>query len=199
MDLNLVGGTDRQRDWFNEAVDRCLYPWARITTHTTVTWVDPEELPNNFFAYTTWNASPADTCGRPDVALVQIINTLDDPDRPGTDGGRPKGYFAGKRFYMETVVHELAHVVQTKYSEEQREAICDIYGTDLGDWADPPQWVDKVEETDAETFKDVWLPRPYRKFNNRTSRRLGRERFQAYLSVLDDVCPCVSGGDGTVG
>jgi hypothetical protein len=188
--LNVVGGTDRQRGWFAEAMDACLFPWERITTHVTVEWVDPLDLPQHYFAYTTWNGTPADSCGHPDVALVQIINTLDDPDRPGTDGGHPTGYFAGKRFYTETVIHELGHVVQMKFSERQRETICDLYGTDLGDWSEPPAWVDKVEEGDAETFKDVWLPRAYRKFNNRTYYRLEESRFEDYLTVLDGVCPC---------
>jgi hypothetical protein len=62
---------------------------------------------------------------------------------------------------------------------------------DPTDWDDPKlKWWHQRQESDAETFKDIWLPRPYRKFDNRTNHRMNETGFGIYLSVLDQICPC---------
>lgn len=199
-------GTAQQQAWFTETIARSLYPWDRITTTVHVAWVAFADLPrhHNDFAATVWTATPADPCGRPDTASIQIRDDLDDPHRLGTEGGQPRGHFAGKKFYMETVHHELGHVVQAKFSGDQQARMSAVFGGGPDDWNGPAKWEEKRQESDAETFKDVWLPGAYRKFDNRTLHRLQREQFDTYLGVLDNVCPCAGtlltsdgGGGGT--
>lgn len=192
MNIIFDNGTAQQRAWFTEAMSLATFPWNRISTTVHVGWVAHIDLPkhHNDFAVTIVNPLPADPCGRPDNAHILIRDDLDDPNRPGDDGGFPRGHFAGKEFYMESVLHELGHVVQSKFTSGQRSRLAAIFNGKPADWNGPSRWEDKRQESDAETFKDVWLPKPHRKFDNRTLHRLQRWQFSEWLAVLDQVCPC---------
>jgi hypothetical protein len=190
--ISFVNGTARQQDLFNRAMAVSTFPWSRIESHVSVEWVDEVELNRDHHAFAAVEAREGlDACGRTDQCYMQIRNDLDDPFRPGNDGGWPKGHFRGDKFYMETVNHELGHVVQFKLNPSQRAKRCHAFGASTGQWDDVTlPWEMLVQEADAETFKDVFLPRRWRKFDNRTTRRLRRERFEEWMSVLDDLCPC---------
>jgi hypothetical protein len=201
--LNIIfnNGTTRQHEWFIEAMAHSLFPWSRFDQVVRVEWAPRAEFPvgrlHHAFAITTWTPDPTDACGRPNQALVTILDDLDDPKRPGNENGWPVGYYAGKEFYMETVHHELGHVAQMKFTEEQKNRLTlAVYnGHAPGDWdSQSLQWWEQRQESDAETFKDVWLPKPYRKFNNRTKHRMPLSAFDTYMSVLDEICPCKSSG-----
>jgi hypothetical protein len=183
-------GTDHEIAWFKDAVRACLFPFERITTTVHVSWADEIPLGHNFFAYTHWNTTPTDACGRPDVASIQIRHDLDDPS-----ARKPKGYFHGKAFYMETVVHELAHVVQSKFDPGHIAAMSAVFFGGPDDWSGDETgalWAVRRQEAYAETFKDLWLPRPNRRFDNRTNYKLTPDRLESFVHVLDDVCPCTA-------
>jgi hypothetical protein len=135
-----------------------MFPFERITTTVHVSWADEIPLGHNFFAYTHWNTTPTDACGRPDVASIQIRHDLDDPS-----ARKPKGYFHGKAFYMETVVHELAHVVQSKFDPGHIAAMSAVFFGGPDDWSGDETgalWAVRRQEAYAETFKDLWLRAP---------------------------------------
>jgi hypothetical protein len=199
VNVHFLNGTARQRDWFVLAMDHARFPWQRISTQVEVEWVDFDTLKglqathHHDFAFTLNYPDPADPCGRPNFSKIWIRDDLDDPQRPGTESNHPHGYYAGQAFYEETVMHELGHVVQGKYTPEQISRLTlGVYGGHSeSDWNDEKlEWWHKRQESDAETFKDVWLPRPHRKFDNRTNHRMNETGFGIYLSVLDNICPC---------
>lgn len=189
MQVTFENGTSQQRSWFNEAMERALFPWDRVETHVTVKWLPEVSGGASDFAWTTWG-DPADDCGRPNAATIELRDDLDDPER--TVGGLQ---YRGQPFYMETCVHELGHVVQSKFDNLQVQTLVTIFGgLGFSDWNGPPEWGEKRQESFAETFKDVWLPKPYRKFDNRTAHRVSRDSFESFLEVLDKVCACGGGG-----
>lgn len=200
MNVIFDNGTTRQQDWFIEAMSHAVFPWDRFDQVVRVVWAARADFPpggrvHHAFAITNWASAPADACGRPNDATITILDDLDDPNRPGNEGGWPMGYYAGKNFYMECCLHELGHVAQMKFSQEQRDRLTlDVYGGhQTSDWdSQDLEWWEQRQESDAETFKDVWLPKQYRKFNNRTKHRL--LDYPTYLGVFDEICPCQSTG-----
>jgi hypothetical protein len=203
--VTFSNGTTRQRALFNQTIARSLFPWDRITTHVTVVFSASVPGGHHRFAATEWGSAhglPAlDSCGRPDAARITILDDLDDPSRPGDDDGWPLGHWRGEDFFMETAHHELGHVVQSKFSTPQINEMSAVFDGKPSDWDKPPPWEQKRQESFAEAFKDVWLPRPNRKFDNRAAHALRRDRFERFLAVLDAICPCVHvlsgpGGDG---
>jgi hypothetical protein len=203
LDVHFVNGTTRQRDWFIEAMGHSRFPWQRIQATVEVEFVDFDTLKgvqsrhHHDFAFTENFLDPTDPCGRPSRSKIWMRDDLDDPNRPGDDAGYPKGHFTGHAFYMETVMHELGHVVQGKLSPEEISRLTlGVYGGHAAsDWNDPKlKWWHQRQESDAETFKDIWLPRPYRKFDNRTNHRMNQTGFGIYLTVLDQICPCKFSG-----
>lgn len=189
MELHFTNGTLQQQTWFEQTMTRSLFPWARITTAVHVEFTDEIPEGHTLFAYTTWGGGRVDHCGRPDEATILIRNDLD--DRAGSVLSHPRTYFAGKRFFMETVMHELGHVVQSKFSSEQVALMSAIFDGSPFDWNGPAEWEEKRQESFTETFKDVYLPRQYRKFDNRTHHRLSGEfALDEFFKILDNVCPC---------
>lgn len=186
-------GTAQQQEWFNYAVfTACTFAWDRIDTVVTVGfYADPSSAQHNEFAVTLWNYDETDNCGRPSRASIRMKDDLDDPDRDGT--------FSGRTFFNDVVVHEMAHVVQGKLSPQQIEDICAAFESDTTHWlaglGDEDLWADRISESWAETFKDIYLPKSQRKFDNRTNTKLKRAHFNQLLSVIDGVCPCAHGGD----
>jgi hypothetical protein len=196
--VNFESGTTRQRALFQQAIDRSIFPWDRITTHVHVAFASVVPGGHHRFAATQWGIAPdlldMDICGRPDEARVTILDDLDDPHRPGDDDGWPLGHWTGEDFFMETVIHELGHVVQSKFNDAQIAAMSAVFDGTPDDWAGDEStgkaWEDRRQESFAETFKDIYLPRPNRKYDCRTPRRLRSDRFESFLHVLDGICPC---------
>lgn len=192
MVITFLNGTARQHALFNRAMAVSLFPWDRIQTQVEVEWRDEVVLngDHKLFASATEQAG-LDGCGRSAKSKILIRNDLDDPKRPGNEGDFPKGYFRGEKFYMESVHHELGHVVASKLNPAQRAAICRAFGRPASEWDNPhTPWNKKVSESNAETLKDVFLPRAFRKFNNRTAWKITAATYEAWIGVYDDICPC---------
>lgn len=192
MVITFVNGTARQKELFNRAMAVSLFPWDRIQTQVFVEWMDEVVLDGDRKMFATATEEPAlDGCGRGAQSRIRIRNDLDDPKRPGNEGGFPKGHFRGDKFFMETVHHELGHVVASKLNPAQRAAICRAFGAPADLWDKPSApWRRRVSEANAETLKDVFLPRRYRKFNNRTVWKVTPATYAAWIGVYDDLCPC---------
>jgi hypothetical protein len=187
--FDYLHGTDREVAWFKEAVQRCTYPFERITTHVTVEWRAEVPIGHTYAGQAT-PYTPNDACGRPNKATIILRHDLDDPNQ----SGKPKGFYAGKRFYQETCIHELGHVVEFKFSDAQIARMSALFdGGSPADWADDGlNHDDRRRESFAETFKDVYLPLPFRRFNNRTRHKLLQSHFEEFMQVLDGVCPCAA-------
>lgn len=194
MNLAFTNGTDRQQGLVRAAVALATYDFDRLDMSVTVSFVDESVLdlnPNDgqyVFATTTYSTSITDNCGRAGTAEIKVMDTLDDPDRTGP--------FSGEQFFMETIIHELGHCVQAKLSAGQVGQVCVALGCPVEDWDNPDKpWTQQGKEAWAESFKDVYLPRNYRRYDDRTIYRLTDDdhSFGLFLSVIDDVCPCVGG------
>lgn len=85
--------------------------------------------------------------------------------------------FGGEDFFQETVVHELSHVlIEYGRAESGAQARFLSYFRP-GPWEDDA-WANSVEESVAETFKDIFSPA--RRYDNRTLRRLPEAAFDDF-------------------
>lgn len=104
--------------------------------------------------------------------------------------------FSGLKFVQESVAHEIGHVVAgVKVNDPDKIAeMCGLFiRTDpvtgdvsvgsSGRWS-AGEWPDRIGEAVAETFKDVFLPKSMRKFDNRTNWDLPRGNFKAFLRLM---------------
>lgn len=178
MDLSFEGGTAEQVAAVNAAIERSLFAWGELDATVTVAFVHEPDLPgHNEFAYTVVG---------PGTGEVQFRDTLGLGDPDNFYGSR--GIVNDMTFLTETAHHEFGHVavgqvdntiatfapLMTHTSGRQGSA---------EEWApDDAAWEDYVLEGVVETFKDVFLPKPWRRFDNRTHWRLTRARFEAFVT-----------------
>lgn len=191
--VNFLNGTPRQRQLFNDAVAEALYDWSRIPNNIDVDWESQfDSTLHNSFALTQYLTDQVDSCHRQMHDNIKIASNLDNPNRPGNEGGHPVGYYAGDQFYKETVIHELGHVVGSMADASQRTALAACFDRGPTSWLaglnNEGAWEDRVTEGFAETFKDVFFPG--RKFDNRTRVKLPQANFSRFLDILDKVCCC---------
>lgn len=196
--LEINGGTAQQRAWVNEAMARSQVDWlTAIPSEWTVrfVWADEPPLPGH--------QESACTIAFPDtsLAIITIRSNLDNPE----------AWPEGKPFYVETVVHELGHVLCfTMTTEADREAMCPWFSYDGGDGdmrqgtaadlnpTDRP-WADRIQECMAEIVKDALLPEQYRAADNRTNWRIDKSRFTDFFAALIPGDPGSPGDPGVGG
>lgn len=168
--------TAQQEAWLDDALAGLLYDYEHpaLPCSVTVRWATQETLQGLgdhgsgvYFAFTVVSESTLS-------ATIRIWDGLD------TNTGR----FSGKDFYMETIAHELGHVVagvrSTQHPTLQSEFATMVSGS--GSWTGGT-WEERYLEAFAEIFKDVFFPG--RKFDNRTAHKLNRGRFDAYLDLVN--------------
>lgn len=141
------------------------------TGPTCPEWATP---PLNFIERLIW---PGD---RAVYARVQIMKALDDPS---------SSYWEGQLFFQETVVHEFAHAIAAFFDEDDIAKLCGAFGITRAQWSPPAtdrdSWMERGAEAFAETFKDLYLPRDAREYDNRTDLRLPSSGLQDFYDVLD--------------
>lgn len=179
MNLTLVGGTEQQRAWVNEAFRRTPgADWdGLIDGDVTFVWDEDPPCPGHKESACT----QVDGSG---AAIVTIRSNLDDPE----------AWPDGKLFYVETVVHELGHILTFLHiPEPSREAMCEWFVYDGGEGdrrvgaaedlnpLDKP-WADRIQECMAEIIKDAYLAEEYRAADNRTNWRLDPARYEEFMS-----------------
>lgn len=203
MELNFLSGSPAQRAVVEETIERQKFPFDRLDEVTVnIEWVvDPTPTMKDEFGWTEWSGTPVGACSqKPSVMSIRFNDDLLDPDR--ADGGRdgwPKGFYAGRSFVRDVVLHELGHVVQSQLTPAQITKICeDVFGVPATRWSDPADdWDEHIQEAFAETFKDVFLERGDngRKFDNRTEYTWPQDKFDVFWEILDAICPCLEPPD----
>jgi len=170
--VHFLNGTDQQRAWFREAIEKA---WS--------TWADPAALNLRYSTLTALNTR-IDVQWAPDIAAPgddfnALTTTWDDPYEPHAliqiDADLDQegsSLWQGKEFYLETIVHELAHVAAGRLLlEPQIQRICELLGIPRSQWDTGP-WADRGAEATAEIIKVALLQPNDRRYENRTNLRL---------------------------
>lgn len=179
---------EQARQWFKDVLASSKIDFNKaIASRVTVKMVaDPSVPGHNDYACTT---------AIPGGWLIEIRRGLDDPASPLV--ANIPG--PARLFFMETVAHELAHVLIGQ-SVTKPATLCPLFvrigangvvttGT-LADWnistrpaVVATKWEDRIEEAVAETVKDAALP-DRRVYDNRTNWRLSEANFAALMTAL---------------
>ena len=91
------------------------------------------------------------------------------------------------RFYYETVVHELGHVLTFAMNDVGRGLLSQLFGVENSVEAWYPAslgWANRAGEAIAETFKDAFLPMGFRAFDNRTNIKLNYPFFPLFRAIF---------------
>jgi hypothetical protein len=130
------------------------------------------------------------------IAGIQVRDSTGLPSNEGWHPFDGTGEWTGEKFYQETVVHEVGHVVAGQLmGEDERDEMTRLFykrdpmGEQDGrigvpsDW-DGATWEDSIREAVAEVFKDTFFPRSKRAYDNRTSWSLPEDNFRRYLELI---------------
>lgn len=173
MKLTFANGTDLQKAACRTVVGNLLnLPSEAMPVEVLVEFVaDPLAGMHNEFAATLWTYNS-------NSATTRIANVAPHWPEP----------WEGMRFLQETFAHELGHVLFAALTEAGRLAVAGLFGADTDDPAvlQPPgtPWEDHVMEGIAETFKDAFLPRRFRRYSNRTRRLLSISRYPEFRKLF---------------
>jgi hypothetical protein len=200
--------SNRQKEWFQEAMLRSHFPFDRADLKLSVKGVDEPPCPghNDYMCTETYHGGPEGT-----FSIIYIRNGVEDPNHPANAGvptieGR-------KLFWLESAIHEVGHAFTLGHlavDDPSTAHLCEMfqyrdspgtprYGT-LPDWSvgadtstslDP--WRNAISEAVAEWFKDLYLPAQYRWYSQRTLWDFRRESFTSWWDLLEAfMCPAPS-------
>lgn len=198
--------SNRQKEWFQEAMLRSDFPFDQADLRLLVKGVDepPCEGHNDYMCTETYYTGTESS----DYSIIYLRNGTEDPDHPGNSGvptieGR-------KHFWLECAMHEIGHAFTlvhlarddagiervTGWFQYRNSTGTPRYGTSA-DWGigaptgenlDP--WKNSITEAVAEWFKDLYLPPQYRWYSQRTLWDFRRESFGSWWTALEDImCP----------
>lgn len=165
--------TDRQQEWFEEALGHITFPQGLMGTWVEVeTVAEPAAEGHSDYMATIWNG---------EFFTIQIRDGADSLDDPMNT------MFATladlKRFFMEVVAHECGHVwTYTRINTiELQTAACQLFnygslngrqGNYFVDWENPEEGRDRIIEACAEVFKDTYMPKQYRYYTLRNNWKI---------------------------
>lgn len=178
MNFSLTNGTARQTGLFNAALGICSYPldgWKDKTV--VVTWVPTVSNPDH--------SAFADSWVDGDTGHIEIRDDLDKPNRDVE--------WTGDNFYMETVLHEMGHIVAGFKGVTSAQMTSLFAGNENGgypgpggtddDW-DTGAWQNRIQEAVAETFKDLWMAKSKRVYDNRTNWILSFSALRDFVELM---------------
>lgn len=184
-----------QQSWLSETLARSSFKWADISTNVNVTFTEPvddnEQDDFKVFATTQNTTTERDPCGRTDFSwmtlrpnLASFVHDFGIPD--------PRHPDSPLHSAIDTIHHELGHVVAGKLSPAQIQIIGQCFGREIESWWDDRDlpWQERVLEAFCEAFKDIYLG-GHRQWDSRSDLRLRNDQFNIFLNVLDDICPCL--------
>lgn len=150
--------------------------------------LDFDNWPIQVDAYFTEDPDPT----QPDE--FAITNTLEPGhfeikfrnDAPHFQNGAAVAHFDVSKFYEETVIHELGHVLSFSLNEVAQTLLSRLFQVSGPDEWFPPSalWGDRPGEAIAETFKDAFMPQSAREYSNRTNIRLNYPFFPLFRAIF---------------
>jgi hypothetical protein len=198
MNVIYTGGTGQQRAWVASAIAQMRFPWEALTAlEVNVSWpVEPSLPGHKEYACTIQGVDG-------NHFSVEIRRAFDDPtyikDHPPFDEMGDTHPVSAERFYIETVAHELGHVLAFHFmatmTSGQLDTMCACFekrvsgaGLVVGTQADlhpvGAKWEDMLQEGIAEALKDIYLPDALREFDNRTNWKLSKDRYEDFISFF---------------
>lgn len=184
MNVNFLNGSAVQQDVFNSAIDNLLHlDLGRFAFDLDVEFVDnPDPAIDNEFASAYADDSP------PRIAL-----------RSDFPNFAPTQLWGSIQFAMETVIHEIAHILIPQLPSEVWQEVLDLFGVTQADFDDDGDqaWEDRFREGFAETFKDAFLPAFFRFSANRTNVKLPIHKYPAFRAIFrQEMEMTIDGGIG---
>lgn len=176
-----------QQALIEQAIAVATFPWDRL--FTTVTFYSlPEPSCPGHQDYMC-------THGTDDGYAIEIRDGVESSDHPANGS---LGREATARFFRESIVHELGHVVTftVANSDALRTQMASWFVRDttfgaLVDW-NPlgAPWPDRVQEGAAEFFKDLYMPRSARVYNTRSAWKMDYQHFGNWMALMETItCP----------
>lgn len=181
--------SSQQRAWAQDAIALCRFPWDAYDLNVTFVVVPEPPCPGH----------QDYMCTQADVGfanfLVNIREGADDPTQQ-FNKGLPNPAADVKDFYMESIIHELGHVIVDKKVDgagriAETVLLFTMQKTGAGirtgteaDWNDPPEWADHIQEAAAEVFKDTFLNENYRVYENRTNWDISEADHKSFIEIL---------------
>jgi len=184
MNIEIVGATANQMTLTERALDVFEYPVDELSTAVTIAFVVEPSYPGTeeFAAATQIDSNEW---------LIEVRSNL---DQLGRD---PEGIYEGPEFFMETIIHEMGHVIAGIFldTQEKRAMAVDCFLRHVQQPGYPSvptmahwnagEWQEQVIESVAESIKDIWLPLGIRAYDNRTEWWLREASFGGFLALLD--------------
>lgn len=185
MELVFLNGNELQQAACRTAAHNLLnLPFGSINLKHTVEFTsDPLPASHNEFAATTYSYDNTE----PFTKIASVAPEWPEPWR-------------GVKFLQETYAHELGHGFFAALPEAARIAIAELFGfsTDSLTTLFPSgvNWEDRPGEGIAETFKDAFLPRRFRRYANRTNHTIPIHKYAEFRSLWRQAAPEVlTGGE----
>jgi hypothetical protein len=185
--------TSQQKAWWKEALSRMEFPkdFSTVETKATVATVpDPPCPGHQDYMCTVLSFYVGET--RPFEVEWFIREGADDPTQHLGVADDIKSFF------MESVVHEYGHYIVNSFMETDEADRANLgamfkhksdgrWGT-AADWTGQAdtEWEDQIKEACAETFKDIFLPKKYRYYDNRTNWWLDKGHFTEFIDLIFD-------------
>lgn len=177
MELSFANGTDLQKSACRTVAHNLLnLPFDDIPLNVTVEFVsdpDPSNTENEFASTSYTYGDPSST-----IKIASVAPNWPDP-------------WTGVQFLQETFAHELGHAFFAALPQESRLTLARMFGAKSDDLSEinntSIKWVNRVIEGIAETFKDAFLPQRYRRFANRTNRRISISEYPEFRRIFRNV------------
>ncbi len=190
--INFTGGDGQERQWVQDAFGFSTFPWDLVAISFNFSWVEEIAVEPEARAVTTVAGT---------VVSIVLRNDIDQPDAPSNQT-LPDPEAQVKPRFMETIMHEAAGhgFVEVRFgTNPEREVLAGFFVKDgrtgvLADWSGTMEWEDRIVEAMAEFMKDVYLPRSYRVYDQRTRWAFQRANWATFLQMIEEeVCPPIDG------
>lgn len=178
-------GTLQQQTLFQAAFDAITFPTTRLNLDVVVGF-GPDPCPDMDHelacTFVTFEGEGLNNCGRPTSASIVMLDGLEE---------ETGNAFRGIRMFYDVVAHEIGHVASAWLTDVQRGELCVLFGGQPSNWRpENAPWPDLIQEAQAEFFKDVFMPKELRRYDNRTNWKLPRANFPAWLEIMSTLCTC---------
>lgn len=189
--------TNRQRQWFNDALARTRFAIDRGEVTINVLTVAEPSAPG----HSDYMATITDEAG----TRLEIRSGADDP-AAAFNKWLPDPQRDIQAFFAESVIHEVVghafwfnHFNDDGTKAQLASFFRRSYGGDetrgtLADWnpLDKP-WEDRLQEALAEFAKDVYLPSESRVFDNRTNWTFDEAHYGAFFDIVESfICRTIT-------